>query len=149
MAGGQAGHVTVQLVGRARPDPLRLSTLQVQLLATALIAGEAPDRDLLAPKAYVPSQVCATWSQALFEVLPDLVLVHVWDARRAQLRPTGVVRAPVSLQRGRRRQPPPDPWAGLPPLAERTPVMEDPLGPLLLHAAGWLATCGGATLMPG
>ena len=140
--------MTVQLVGRARLDPVRLSTLQVQLLASALIAAGAPDRDLLAPQAYVPSQVCAAWSQALFDVLPDLVLVHVWDARRAQLRPTGVVRAPVSLQRGR-RQPPVDPWAGLPPLAERTGVMDDPLGPLLLHLAGWLATSGGLTLLPG
>ena len=66
--------MTVQLVGRARPDPLRLSTLQVQLLVTALIAGDAPDRDLLAPRAYVPSQVCAGWSQALFDVLPDLAV---------------------------------------------------------------------------
>lgn len=141
--------MTVQLVGRARPDPVRLSTLQVQLVASALIAGEAPDLDLLAPRAYVPSHVCADWSSALFGVLPDLVLVHVWDDRRAQLRPTGLVRAPVSLQRGSRRRPPPDPWAGLPPLAERTRVMDDPLGPLLLHLAGWLGTSGGLTLLPG
>lgn len=141
--------MTVALVGRARPDAVRLSTLQVQLLASALIAADAPDRDLLAPQAYVPSQVCAAWSQALFAALPDLVLVHVWDARRAQLRPTGLVRAPVSLQRGVRRRPPPDPWAGLPPLAERTGVMDDPLGPLLLHLAGWLATSGGVSVLPG
>lgn len=141
--------VTVQLVGRARLDPLRLSTLQVQLLASALIAADAGDRDLLAPQGYVPSHVCAAWSQRLFDVLPDLVLVHVWDDRRAQLRPTGLVRAPVSLQRGSRRRPLPDPWAGLPPLAERTGVMDDPLGPLLLHVAAWLATCGGASLRRG
>ena len=142
--------MTVQLVGRARLDPLRLSTLQVQLLASALLVAAAPDRDLLAPQAYVPSQVCAAWSQALFDALPDLVLVHVWDDRRAQLRPSGLVRAPVSLVRGsRRRTPPPDPWAGLPPLAERTGLMDDPLGPLLLHVAGWLATCGGASVQRG
>ena len=143
--------MTVQLVGRARPDPVRLSTLQVQLLASALIAAEAPDRDLLAPQAYVPSQVCAAWSQALFDVLPDLVMVHVWDDRRAQLRPTGLVRAPVSLQRGSRRRPPPsaDPWRGLPPLAERTPVSQTPLSGLLLSLATWLGTCGGCTLEPG
>jgi hypothetical protein len=140
--------VTVQLVGRARPDPVRLSTLQVQLLAAALIAAQAPDRDLLAPRAYVPSQVCAAWSTALFDALADLVLVHVWDDARAQLRPRGVVRAPVSLQRGR-HTPRSDPWAGLPPLAERTGVMEDPLGPLLLDLAGWLATCGGCSITRG
>ncbi|MCU1693016.1 MAG: hypothetical protein JWM64_2107 [Frankiales bacterium] len=140
--------MSVQLTGRARLDPLRLSTLQVQLLASAFVACGAPDRDLLAPDAYVPSQVCAAWSQALFDHLPDLVLVSVWDDRRAQLRPTGLVAAPVSLQRGRRR-PARDPWAGLPPLAERTGIMDDPLGPLLLHVAGWLATCGGATLSRG
>lgn len=141
--------MTVQLAGRARLDPLRLSTMQVQLLASALIAASAPERDLLAPQAYVPSQVCAAWSQALFDVLPDLVLVHVWDDRRALLRPTGVVRAPVSLQRGTRRSPAPDPWEGLPPLAERTRLVDDPFGPLLLHVASWLATCGGATLQRG
>lgn len=140
--------MTVQLRGRARLDPLRLSGLQVQLLVSALIACAAPDRDLLAPEAYLPSQVCAGWSQALFDHLPDLVLVSVWDAARAQLRPWGLVTAPVSLQRGRRRDHR-DPWAGLPPLAERTGVMDDPLGPLLLHVAGWLATCGGATVEPG
>ena len=141
--------MTVQLVGRSRPDAARLSTLQVQLLASALIAADAPDRDLLAPQAYVPSHVCATWSQALFDALPDLVLVHVWDDRRAQLRPTGLVRAPVSLQRGARRRPAPDPWHGLPPLAERTRVMDDPLGPLLLHLAGWLVMSGGVSVLPG
>ncbi|MCW2777882.1 MAG: hypothetical protein JWN17_1607, partial [Frankiales bacterium] len=72
-----------------------------------------------------------------------------WDDSRAQLRPVGVVRAPVSLQRGTRRHPAPDPWAGLPPLAERTALMDDPLGPLLLHLASWLATCGGLQLLPG
>ncbi|MCW2778650.1 MAG: hypothetical protein JWN17_2375 [Frankiales bacterium] len=142
--------MTVQLVGRARPDPVRLSTLQVQLLASALMAGHAPDRDLLAPGAYVPSHVCASWSEALFAVLPDLVVAHVWDDRRAQLRPLGVVRAPVSLQRGgHRKRHTPDPWTALPPLAERTALMDDPLGPLLLHLAGWLATCGGFQLAPG
>jgi hypothetical protein len=113
--------VSVLLTGRSRPDPLRLSTLQVQLLASALLAAAAPDRDLLAPAAYVPSGVCGAWSTALFDALPDLVLVHVWDDARAQL----------------------------PPLAERTAVMHDPLGPLLLSVAGWLATSGGCTLGPG
>lgn len=138
--------MTVQLDGRSRPDPQRLSTLHVQLLAAALIAAGAPDRDLLAPQAYVPSQVCTSWSSALYATLPDLVLMSVWDERRAQLRPRGVVRAPVSLQRGGRHAPSPDPWAGLPPLAERTRIMDDPLGPLLLHLAGWLATSGGCTV---
>lgn len=141
--------MSVQLVGRSRLDPLRLSTLQVQLLASALIAAHAPDRDLLAPAAYVPSQVCAAWSQALFDAVPDLVLVHVWDDQRAQLRPQGVVRAPVSLQRGGRHGRRPDPWADLPPLAERTGLMDDPFGPLLLHVAGWLGTSGGCTVSPG
>jgi hypothetical protein len=141
--------VSVLLTPRSRPDPLRLSTLQVQLLASALLAAAAPDRDLLAPAAYVPSGVCAAWSTALFDALPDLVLVHVWDDARAQLRPQAVVRAPVSLQRGRRHGARADPWAGLPPLAERTAIMDDPLGPLLLSVAGWLATSGGCTLGPG
>lgn len=140
--------MTVQLVGRIRADPLRLSTLQVQLLVSALIAAHAPDRDLLAPRAYVPSSVCAAWSDALFAALPDLVLVHLWDHPRAQLRPRAVVHAPVSLQRGR-HGPRRDPWEDLPPLAERTSLMEDPLGPLLLQLAGWLATCGGATVTGG
>lgn len=140
----------MSLVGRTRVDAVRLNTLQVQLLASAFLAAPAPDRDLLAPRAYVPSSVCLGWSQALFDALPDLVLVEVWDPRRAQLRPRGVVRAPVSLQRGqRRRGPSPDPWAGLPPLAERTAVVETPLGPLLLHLASWFGTAGGCTVDPG
>lgn len=139
--------MTVQLHGRVRVDGVRLSTLQVQLVAAALIAAEAPDRDLWAPLAYLPSHVCLAWSQALFTALPDLVLVHVWHEQRAQLRARAVVRAPVSLQRGRRHAP--DPWQALPPLAERTRVMDDPFGPLLLHLAEWFGTCGGARLGPG
>jgi hypothetical protein len=141
--------VSVTLVARTRLDDLRLSTLQVQLLAGALQVAEAQDLDLLAPRAYVPSHVYSAWSAALFAALQDLVLVEVWDAERAQVRPAAVVRAPVSLQRGVRRRPPPDPWAGLPPLADRTRVTQTPFGPLLLHVAGWLGTSGGCTLAPG
>ncbi len=141
--------MSVTLVARTRLDDLRLSTLQVQLLAGALQVAEAQDLDLLAPRAYVPSHVYSAWSAALFAALQDLVLVEVWDAERAQVRPAAVVRAPVSLQRGVRRRPLPDPWAGLPPLADRTQVTQTPFGPLLLHVAGWLGTSGGCTLAPG
>ncbi len=58
----------------------------------------------------------------------------------------------MSLQRGRHGRSHGsgrDPWAELPPLAERTRLVDDPLGPLLLQVAGWLATCGGATVGPG
>ena len=139
----------MSLLARVGPDT-RLNNLQVALLAGALLAVDAPDRDLLAPEAYVPSAVCSAWSDRLFPALSDLVLVEVWHARRAQLRPWSVVRAPVSLQRGqRRRRDAPDPWAGLPPLHERTGVMETPLGPLLLSLASWFGTCGGCTVRPG
>ena len=143
--------MTVRLVPRTRADDVRLNNLQVQLLAGALLAVEAPDRDLLAPRAYVPSQVCTAWSDQLFPALSDLVLVEVWDPRRAQLRPSAVLRAPVSLERGYRRRRPdaPDPWAALPLLHERTGVMETPLGPLLLSLASWFGTCGGCTVDPG
>ena len=143
--------VTVTLRSRTGLAPQRLNTVQIALFAGALLAVDAPDRDLLAPEAYVPSQVCTAWSDRLFPALSDLLLVEVWDPRRAQLRPRAVVRAPVSLERGQRsrRRPPEDPWAGLPPLAERTGVMETPLGPLLLQLASWLATCGGCTVQPG
>lgn len=145
----QTACVTVQLVPRTRAEPFRLNNLQVALLAGALIAVGAPDRDLLAPKAYVPSHVCAAWADALFPALGDLVLIELWDDQRAQLRPRGLVRAPVPLQRGQRRHERADPWAHVPPLAERTGVMETPLGPLLLSLASWLATCGGCTVDPG
>jgi hypothetical protein len=142
--------VTVRLVPRTRADPFPLNNLQVQLLAGALLAVEAPDRDLLAPRAYVPSHVCSAWSDALFPALSDLVLVELWDDRRAQLRPAAVLRAPVSLERGyrRRRADAPDPWARLPLVHERTSLMETPLGPLLLSLAAWLGTCGGCTVTP-
>lgn len=141
--------MTVSLLARTGPA-FRLNNLQVALLAGALEAVDAPDRDLLAPQAYVPSHVCLAWSDALFPALSDLVLVELWDDARAQLRPRAVVRAPVSLQRGqRRRREPPEPWSGLPPLHERTSVMESPLGPLLLSLASWLGTCGGCTVVPG
>lgn len=139
--------MTVSFVARTRSDPFRLNNLQVSLLAGALLAVDAPDRDLLAPRAYVPSHVCSAWSDRLFGSLSDLVLVEVWDPQRAQLRPRAVVRAPVSLQRGRRAQEV-DPWAAL-PLAERTGLMESPLGPLLLSLASWLGTCGGCSIDPG
>lgn len=147
--------MTVSLVPRHRSadaTPFRLNNLQVALFAGALVAIAAPDRDLLAPQAYVPSQVCQAWSDGLFPALSDLVLVELWDARRAQLRPRGLLRARVSLEhssRRRRSAPPPEPWAGLPPLAERTPVMQTPLGPMLLGLASWLGTCGGCTVEPG
>jgi hypothetical protein len=143
--------VTVTLVPRTRLDHVRLNNLQVSLFAGALLAVAAPDRDLLAPRAYVPSQVCAAWSSQLFPALSDLVLVELWDARRAQLRPRAVLRAPVSLERGHRKrgQDAPDPWSALPPLHERTGIMETPLGPLLLSLAAWLGTCGGCTVDPG
>ena len=142
--------MTVALVPRTRADPFRLNNLQVALFAGALQAVEAPDRDLFAPRAYVPSAVCSAWADRLFPALGDLVLVELWDAQRAQLRPRLVVRAPVSLERGRsRRAVPGDPWSGLPPLHERTGVMETPLGPLLLDLAAWLGTCGGCTVEPG
>jgi len=143
--------VTVQLVARSRVLPFRLNNLQVALLAGALLAVDAPDRDLFAPRSYVPSQVCSTWSERLFPALSDLVLVELWDPQRAQLRPRAVVRAPVSLERGHRPRRPPDadPWAGLPPLHERTGVMETPLGPLLLDLASWFATCAGCSVDPG
>ena len=143
--------MTVHLVPRARADVVLLNNLQVRLFAGALLAVDAPDRDLLAPRTYVPSQVCTAWSDRLFPALSDLVLVELWDPRRAQLRPAGVLRAPVSLERGQRRRarPAPDPWAALPPLHERTGVMETPLGPLLLSLASWLGLCGGCTVDPG
>jgi len=141
--------VTVSLVPRQRVGPFRLNNLQVSLLAGALLAVAAPDRDLLAPRAYVPSHVCSAWSDALFPALSDLVLVEVWDPQRAALRPRALVRAPVSLERGHRRRDTPDPWAHVPPLAERTGVMETPLGPLLLSLASWLGTCGGCSVEPG
>ena len=141
--------MTVTLVPRTRVEAFRLNNLQVQLVAGALLAVGAPDRDLLAPRAYVPSQVCSAWSGALFPALSDLVLVELWDRGRAQLRPRAVLRAPVSLQRGHRHRASVDPWAGLPALHERTNVMETPLGPLLLSLAAWLGTCGGATVDPG
>jgi len=143
--------VTVSLVPRHRVPAFRLNNLQVALLAGALLAVDAPDRDLFAPRAYVPSQVCSTWSDRLFPALADLVLIEVWDPERAQLRPRAVVRAPVSLERGhkQRRRETADPWAGLPPLHERTGVMETPLGPLLLDLASWFATCGGCSVDPG
>jgi hypothetical protein len=143
--------VTVTLVPRTRADAFRLNNLQVQLFAAALLAVGAPDRDLLAPRGYVPSQVCTAWSDQLFPALSDLVLVELWDVRRAQLRPRAVLRAPVSLERGQRRRvpPAPDPWASLPLLHERTGVMETALGPLLLSLASWLGTCGGCTVDPG
>ncbi len=142
--------MTVRLVPRTRADAFALNNLQVALLAGALLAAEAPDRDLLAPHAYVPSHVCTSWSDALFPALSDLVLVELWDAARGQLRPTAVLRAPVSLERGYRRGRPeaPDPWAGLPLLHERTGLMETPLGPLLLSLAAWLGTCGGCHVLP-
>ena len=143
--------MTVSLVPRHRVPAFRLNNLQVALLAGALLAVDAPDRDLFAPRAYVPSQVCSTWSDRLFPALADLVLIEVWDPERAQLRPRAVVRAPVSLERGhkQRRRETADPWAGLPPLHERTGVMETPLGPLLLDLASWFATCGGCSVDPG
>lgn len=143
--------MTVRLVPRTRADVVRLNNLQVQLFAGALLAVDAPDRDLLAPAAYVPSQVCTAWSDRLFPALQDLVLVELWDARRAQLRPAGVLRARVSLERGYRRRgrEVPDPWAALPVLHERTGVMETPFGPLLLSLASWLGLCGGCTVDPG
>ena len=142
--------MTVRLVPRTRADTFPLNNLQVSLLAGALLAVEAPDRDLLAPRAYVPSHVCTSWSDALFPGLSDLVLIELWDAQRAQLRPAAVLRAPVSLERGYRRRRPdaPDPWAGLPLLHERTGLMETPLGPLLLSLAAWFGTCGGCTVTP-
>ena len=105
--------MTVRLVARTRADAVLLNNLQVSLLAGALLAVDAPDRDLLAPRAYVPSHVCSAWSDALFPALADLVLVELWDAQRAQLRPAAVLRAPVSLERGGRRRRPEaaDPWA--------------------------------------
>lgn len=143
--------MTVRLVPRTRADVFPLNNLQVQLLAGALLAVEAPDRDLLAPRAYVPSSICTVWSERLFPALGDLVLVELWDPQRAQLRPRAVLRAPVSLERGYRRRRPdaPDPWAALPPLHEGTGVMETPLGPLLLALAAWFGTCGGCTVDPG
>lgn len=147
--------MTVSLVPRHRTAdalPFRLNNLQVALFAGALVAVAAPDRDLLAPRSYVPSQICLAWSDGLFPALSELVLIEVWDPRRAQLRPRALRRAPVSLEhshRLRRTAPVQDPWAGLPPLAERTPVMETPLGPLLLALASWLGTCGGCSVEPG
>jgi len=143
--------MTVTLVPRTRADAFRLNNTQVSLLASALLAVGAPDRDLLAPRAYVPSQVCTSWSDRLFPALTDLVLVELWDGRRAQLRPWAVLHAPISLVRGhgRRHRDDPDPLAGVPALHERTPVMETPLGPLLLSLASWLGTCGGLTVDPG
>ena len=139
------------LVPRSRAEVFRLNNIQVTLVAGALLAVDAPDRDLLAPQAYVPSQVCTSWSDRLFPALSDLVLVELWDGYRAQLRPRTLLRAPVSLERGHRRRhhEAPDHWAQLPPLHERTGVMETPLGPLLLSLASWLGTCGGATVHPG
>ena len=141
------------LVPRTRADAFRLNNLQVALFAGALQAVDAPDRDLLAPRGYVPSSVCSAWADRLFPALSDLVLVELWDARRAQLRPRAVLRARVSLERGHRRRPrpedAPDPWSVLPLLHERTGVMETPLGPLLLSLASWLGTSGGCSVVPG
>jgi len=143
--------VTVTLVPRTHVAVFRLNNLQISLFAGALLAVDAPDRDLLAPRAYVPSQVCTAWSERLFPALSDLVLIELWDAARAQLRPRAALRAPVSLERGhrRRQRESADPWAALPPLHERTGAMESPLGPLLLALASWLGACGGCTVLPG
>lgn len=133
--------MTVTLVPRAGLEGFRLSSLQVRLVAGALLAAGAPDRDLLAPHAYVPSQVCGAWAVALFGAVPELELVEVWDPQRRELRPRAVLRVPPGAAG-------PDPSASLPELHERTPVTETPLGPLLLALAGWLAACDGATVTP-
>ena len=83
--------MTVILHARNGGEEFRLNNLQVALIASALIAVSAPDRELWAPDAYVPSQVCASWSDRLFPNLSDLVLIEVWDAQRALLRPRGIV----------------------------------------------------------
>lgn len=139
--------MSVVLVGRSRPDTYRMNSLQISLVASTLIAVDAADRDLFAPHGYVPSHVCTAWSTAVLAGLPDLVLVEVWDAPRATVRPWAVVRTPVALQRGRRTTA--DPWAALPALAERTPVAATPFSGTLVGLATWLGTCGGCTLEPG
>ena len=143
--------MAVHLVGQRRPDAFVVNNLQIRLVASALAASSAPSLELLAPHAYVPSHVCEQWSEALFGTLSDLVLVEVWDERRAQLRPLFCLLPPVSLQRGARRgrRPVPDPWAALPPMSERTPVQLTPFGPVLLSLASWLGTCGGCSVVPG
>lgn len=147
----------LQLQARLAPDRLRLSGRQVRLVLAALAASGAGDLDLLVPGGYVPSTVAEPWSNALLDAVPDLVLVSVWSAERAQLRPATVRRLPPAVpvtERGRHRRPAllPDgrpvagvaaAFAGVPPLAEHTPVLQTPLGPLLQSLALWVGTSGG------
>jgi len=139
--------VVLRLQGRLLPQPFLLNGVQARLLVAGLAAAGAGDLDLLVPGGYVPSAVAQSWSAALFEAAPELVLVEEWNVRRAQLQPLGVRRvSPVAAVSGRhpRRGPvAPDPFAGLPPLAEHTPVLQTPLGPLLQSFAVWAGTCGG------
>jgi len=134
---------------RLLPGAFALNGLQRRLLVAALLAAGAADLDLLAPDGYVPSAVGEEWARALFDAIPELVLVEAWDAARAQLRPLTVRRVPrhpVAPPRPRFGHPPPPPRGpdpGLPPWAERTPVLQTPLGPLLQSFAAWVGTSGG------
>ena len=131
------------LRGRLLPQPFVLNGAQARLTVAALAAAGAGDLDLLARGTYVPSGVTQTWSAALFEAVPELVLIETWSEQRAQLRPVTVVRVRGVPAGHRRRGPAADPYAGLPPLAEHTPVLRTPLGPLLQSLAVWTGTCGG------
>lgn len=135
----------LRLRARLLPDTFRLNGVQARLVVAALAAAGATDLDLVTPGAYVPSAVAESWSSALFTAVPDLVLIEAWHDRRAQLRPLTL-----------RRRPPPErhrstpsaaavaaAFAGLPPLAEHTPVLQTPLGPLLQSTAAWTGTSGG------
>jgi hypothetical protein len=141
--------VTVTLHARHGGTEIRLNNLQVALVASALIAVGAEDRELWAPDAYIPSQVCTAWSDRLFPRLSQLVLIEVWDPQRALLRPRGLVVVPPPTEGKKRRDPTPDPYAGVEPYAERTPVAETPLGELLLSLASWWGLSGGCTVDPG
>ena len=141
--------MAVHLVPQRRPDSFVLNNLQVTLVASAMRAVHAQHLELFAPEAYLPSHVCEEWSNLLFPALNDLVLIELWNHQRAQLKPSYVLLPKVSLQRGtKRRTPAPDPWSALPLLAERTLVVETPLGPMLLALAAWLSTCGGCSVVP-
>ncbi|MCW2620492.1 MAG: hypothetical protein JWL64_94 [Frankiales bacterium] len=141
--------MTVTLHARNGGPAFRLNNLQVQLVASALIAVHAPDRELWAPEAYIPSTVCTSWSDRLFPELSNLVVIEVWDNQRAHLRPRGVVLVPPPPEGRRRKESPPDPYAGVAPYAERTRLMETDFGQLVLALATWWGVSGGCTVDPG
>jgi hypothetical protein len=141
--------VAVTLHARNGGESFRLNNLQVQLVASALIAVAAPDRELWAPDTYIPSTVCTSWSDRLFPELSNLMVIEVWDPQRALLRPRGILRVAPRPEGKRHKDATPDPYAGVAPYAERTRLMETELGQLVLALATWWGVSGGCTVDPG